>query len=113
MAVLVLALAVAACGGGKKLHPYQEPVAQKPDPEVSVVEDLQKIWKIDVGGGDRIGYTNLRPAVVDDAIFFADPNGDVVRIDAETGSTVWQVRLDSDINAGVGSDGGLVVVGLV
>ena len=112
LAVAALGFLLAACGG-KKLHPYQEAVERKPDPEIGVMEGLSTLWKVDVGGGDRIGYTSIRPAVSDDAVFFADPDGDVVRIDIEDGSLGWKVKASSDINAGTGSDGSLVAVGLV
>jgi len=68
---------------------------------------VRAVWKVDVGAGKSLV---LEPAVVENAIYAAASNGAVVRIAPETGKVVWRVTLDTDISAGVGSDGLTVAV---
>lgn len=76
--------------------------------EIKPVLDVQQIWKASVGKGGRYLFS---PVAVGDAVYVAGENGSVEKIDAKTGEQVWRTKLDSDLSAGVGSDGNLTAVG--
>ncbi|CAB3769350.1 pyrrolo-quinoline quinone [Burkholderia sp. MSh2] len=98
-AVLVLA----ACSSSKDARRVPTPLT-----EFKPVMDVQQVWKASVGKGGRYLFS---PVAVGDAVYAAGENGSVEKIDAKTGQTVWRSKLDSDLSAGVGSDGNLTAVG--
>jgi outer membrane protein assembly factor BamB len=67
--------------------------------------ELRKVWKVSVGDADAYVF---QPAVVDDSVYAADADGEVVRI--ENGKKKWRVKIRGKLSAGVGADGDLVVV---
>jgi outer membrane protein assembly factor BamB len=60
-----------------------------------------------VSVGDADGYV-FQPAVVDDSVYAAEADGEVVRI--EDGKKKWKVDTRGKLSAGVGADGDLVIV---
>jgi len=62
-------------------------------------------WRVKVGDG-RGAF--LQPAVLQNAVFAASTDGDLVRIDAQDGTVVWHVRAPTALGAGVGADGFVV-----
>jgi outer membrane protein assembly factor BamB len=65
-------------------------------------------WSTSVGSS---GIYNLAPAIVGTAVYVASADGDVVRIDANNGTSKWRSSLDLKISAGVAANDDLVVVG--
>ncbi|WP_179671242.1 outer membrane protein assembly factor BamB [Duganella sp. 1224] len=65
-------------------------------------------WKYSVG---KAGNAVFTPAVVGDSVYVADADGVLVRLNAATGKEIWRVKTGTDLTAGVGSDGEVVVVG--
>ena len=96
-------LALAACSSSKDARRVPTPLT-----EFKPVLDVQQIWKASVGGGGRYLFS---PVAVGDAVFVAGENGSVEKIDGKTGDRIWRTKLDSDLSAGVGSDGNLTAVG--
>ncbi|KAG0322461.1 hypothetical protein BGZ97_006315 [Linnemannia gamsii] len=45
------------------------------------------------------------PIAFDDAVYAAGANGTVAKFDVGSGQTLWRTKLDTDLSAGVGSDG--------
>jgi len=87
----------------------RDPALTKPAELVDIKAPLAvtSVWKIDVGSGRNFV---LQPAVLENAIYVAAANGGVVRIAPDTGKAVWRTDLDTNISAGVGSDGLTVAV---
>ena len=96
-------LTLAACSSSKDARRVPTPLT-----EIKPVLDVQQIWKASVGKGGRYLFS---PVAVGDAVYVAGENGSVEKIDAKTGEQVWRTKLDSDLSAGVGSDGNLTAVG--
>ena len=56
-------------------------------------------------GGQRLG-PGFAPAVVNDAVYAATPDGSVGKFDLQSGRQIWKVRAETkQLSAGVGSDG--------
>jgi len=68
---------------------------------------IRVAWRVKVGDGRR---SFLQPAVLQNAIYAADTDGDLVRIDSNDGKEVWHARVPARLGAGVGSDGFVVAV---
>ncbi len=68
--------------------------------------ELEEVWRGSVGKAGDFVFT---PAVVEDSVFAASRNGDLVRYDK--GREVWRISIDDKLSGGVGSDGQVVAVG--
>ena len=79
-----------------------------PLPEFKPVLTTRVAWRATVGPA-RGAY--LQPAVLENAIFAASADGDIVRLAPATGEVVWRTETKSKISGGVGSDGFIVAVG--
>lgn len=66
-----------------------------------------KVWQVDLGSGEA---AFLRPVVLDNAIYAASGDGNLLRIEPATGKEVWRVRVEGGISGGVGADGLMVAV---
>jgi outer membrane protein assembly factor BamB len=53
----------------------------------------------------------LAPAVTGNAVYAASSGGTLVRVDAGTGRTAWQIDVGKRLSAGVGADATIVVAG--
>lgn len=67
-------------------------------------------WRRSLGEGSINQYTRLRPAVSGNAVFAADPNGEVYRLDLADGDTQWRTQIESGVLGGVAMDGEQVFV---
>lgn len=72
--------------------------------------NLRTVWQTSIGRGSGTGFV---PVVVGDAIYAATPNGSVGKFDLQTGAQSWRADADTDLSAGVGSDGTTTVVASV
>jgi outer membrane protein assembly factor BamB len=84
--------------GGKKIPPL---------PEIKATVTPRVAWQYAIG----TGAPGLAPAVTKTAIYAAASDGAIVRIDPQTGRTVWQIKAPSRLSAGVGADAELIAVG--
>lgn len=64
-------------------------------------------WSTPIGSDSAAGFA---PIFVQDSIFAATPDGHVARVNATTGTTLWNVDLDQDLVGGVGVGDGVAVV---
>src|SRR5882672_3777719 len=87
----------------------RDPALTKPAElvEIKAPIPVQTVWKTGIGSGRNFV---LQPAVLENAIYAAAAAGAVVRIAPETGKVIWRVDVDSEISAGVGSDGLTIAV---
>lgn len=106
------ALAVlAGCSTLDSINPFaSKPKGNQPAPLVELKGSMavRTAWKLDLGKADGNIFS---PAIVGDSVVAASADGTVVRVDAVTGKTMWRIKADTPLTAGVGSDGSAVVVG--
>jgi outer membrane protein assembly factor BamB len=103
VACAMTVLMVAACSSTKDERRVPTPLT-----EFKPVLDVQQTWKASVGKAGRYLFS---PVAVGDAVYAAGANGSVAKIDGATGKDIWRTKVDSDLSAGVGSDGNLTAVG--
>jgi outer membrane protein assembly factor BamB len=87
----------------------RDPALTKPADLIDIKNQVpvRTVWKNSIGSARTFV---LQPAVAENAIYAAANNGTVVRIAPDTGKIVWRIELDTEISAGVGSDGLMVAV---
>lgn len=66
------------------------------------------VWKYSM---NKAGTAVFTPALAGDSLYVADGDGVLARLNAATGKETWRVKTGTDLTAGVGSDGEVVVVG--
>ncbi|CAM2146383.1 Outer membrane protein assembly factor BamB [Pararobbsia alpina] len=98
-----LASVLAACSSHE--DPRREPT---PLTDFKPTLDVKQVWSASVG---KAGKYLFQPVAVGNDVFAAGRNGSVIRIDATSGKTIWSIKVDDDLSAGVGSDGNLTAVG--
>ncbi|HTN94303.1 MAG TPA: outer membrane protein assembly factor BamB [Gallionella sp.] len=65
-------------------------------------------WHNNVGNQ---GSNLLRAALTKDAVYSADANGNLTRLDHTTGKQIWSIKTGITVSGGVASGDGLVLVG--
>ncbi|MGR5148829.1 outer membrane protein assembly factor BamB [Photobacterium alginatilyticum] len=91
-----LALAVgilAGCAG------EEDTIQMAPLPQVDSAFSPQQSWSQTVGDGVGHYFSKLSPAVGYGKIFVADRNGVVKALDPETGETLWEQSLETEVTA--------------
>ena len=106
----VLAL-MTGCSTLNSLNPFASD--KKGDQPAKLVElkgsmAVRTAWKLDIGKAKGYQFT---PALSGNTLVVAAADGAIARVDAATGKQLWRVKADSDLSAGVGTDGNLIVVG--
>ncbi|MEG0041587.1 MAG: outer membrane protein assembly factor BamB [Massilia sp.] len=106
----VLAL-MTGCSTLNSLNPFASD--KKGDQPAKLVElkgsmAVRTAWKLDIGKAK--GY-QFSPALSGNTLVVAAADGAIARVDAATGKLLWRVKADSELSAGVGTDGNLIVVG--
>lgn len=106
----VLAL-ITGCSTLNSLNPFASD--KKGDQPAKLVElkgsmAVRTAWKLDIGKAK--GY-QFSPALSGNTLVVAAADGAIARVDAATGKQLWRVKADSELSAGVGTDGNLIVVG--
>ncbi|HEX4985124.1 MAG TPA: outer membrane protein assembly factor BamB [Burkholderiales bacterium] len=99
-AAALLVVAVGACGS-KGPQPAKL-VDFKPSAQARVM------WKVNVGEAGRYIFV---PALHDKSVFAAGSRGELRRIDAASGKTLWQVDTKAPLSGGVGIGDNMVLVG--
>jgi len=110
MTVKVVAAGVFAMLAGCSLFGSKE-TKNQPAPLVELKNPSlvpKTVWKYSVG---KAGASVFMPALAGDSVYVADADGALVRLNAATGKEVWRVKTGTDLTAGVGTDGEVVVVG--
>lgn len=103
---VLLALTLAACGGGKTVR---EPPAPLPDftPQVRVNE----LWSTGIGGGAGKLPLRLTPFFDGAALYAADARGRVSAVAADNGRRLWETSVNHAVSGATGVGDGIVVVG--
>ncbi|GGC04270.1 outer membrane protein assembly factor BamB [Oxalicibacterium flavum] len=103
-----VALALTGCSS---LNPF----AKKPNPRtqpaplVELKQDasVRTLWSASIGKAEKYVFT---PALAGEHVYAASENGNLTKLDAATGRSVWRIDAGSRLTAGVGTDGHVVVV---
>lgn len=106
----VLAL-MTGCSTLNSLNPFAS--EKKGDQPAKLVElkgsmAVRTAWKLDIGRAR--GYT-FSPALTGNTVVVAGGDGAIARVEAESGKQLWRIKADTELSAGVGTDGNLIVVG--
>src|SRR3546814_657891 len=103
----VLALGVvvlAGCSMFSSKNPRYDP---QPLTEYAAGVSASTAWSVSIGSGGGYGFV---PVVVGDSVYAAAPNGRVSKLDLASGRVQWQASADTDLSAGVGSNGQITAV---
>ncbi len=104
IAALLLLAGLAACStSGDKLGKVAAKLV-----EFKPTAALEVRWQRDIGAA---GNNVLRPAITSDAVYAANANGDIFRLERASGKQVWRANSGFVISAAVGAGDGLVLVG--
>ena len=98
--VLLLGFALGGCGS-KGPQPVKL-VDFKPSAKLAVA------WKVSIGDAGRYVFT---PAISGDSVYAAGNRGDLLRINAANGKTLWRVDTKAPLSGGVGVGENMVLVG--
>jgi len=82
------------------------PPAELDDIEPTYVTKID--WTSDIGETQKYDFT---PALDANAIYDANAEGDLVKLDASTGREIWRKNIGEPISGGVGIGSGTVLVG--
>lgn len=77
-------------------------------PEFKPDAKLRVEWRANVGNAGRYLFA---PAVYKDGVYAAGSRGEIVRLNAATGKTVWRVDTKAPLSGGVGVGENMVMVG--
>ncbi len=107
--LVILSLSVGACsylGLGKKK-------GVRPNPLTPLTQrvDIQSRWKVKVGSGLSKLYRVIPPVIDNDTVYANDYKGRVFAFDRETGKRKWRFNSKTEVAAGVGLGGDLVLLG--
>jgi outer membrane protein assembly factor BamB len=94
---------LAGCFGGKLTG--KEPAELR---DFKPGASMEVRWKRNVG---EVGNAGLQPAVTRDAVYAANAEGELFRLDPISGKKVWKINSGFKISGAVGAGEGLVVVG--
>jgi len=69
---------------------------------------VRTAWKLDIGKAK--GY-QFSPALAGNTLVVASAEGNIARVEAADGRPMWRIKAESNLTAGVGTDGNVIVVG--
>jgi len=101
----------ALMAGCSSLNPFaSKPKGNQPAPLVDLKGSMavRTAWKLDVGKSQNYMFT---PALTGNTIIAAGADGTIVRAESATGREIWRAKAGMDLTAGVGTDGGIIVLG--
>lgn len=116
ISIIAALLSLAACSALTELRSDMADRlfgAEPPNPPAEL-EDIKasytaKIdWSVSLGETARYDYT---PNLETSFVYGANAEGDVIKIDALNGKQLWKTNIGEPISGGVGTGGGLVLVG--
>lgn len=100
-----------ALTGCSSLNPFASKAVQRNAPAALVdfkpVLPVATTWSTSIGNA---GNYTFSPAFAAGNVFVAAANGDIASLDAATGRAKWRMNAGVPLTAGVGTDGGTVIV---
>ncbi len=106
--ILVTALVLLA--GCSSLNPFSRKVPRnEPAPLVQFTPSMaaRTVWTARIG---KLGDNPLAPAVVDARVYAASADGEIFCLEAADGKLIWKIKAGTELTAGVGTDGKVLVV---
>lgn len=103
---VLLALTLAACGGGKTVR---EPPA--PLPDFASQARVDELWSTGIGSGAGKRPLRLAPFFDGTTLYAADARGRVSGIAADSGRRLWETDVNQPVSGATGVGDGIVVVG--
>ncbi len=97
-----------SCSSNDKKKKKQEPFKL---PKIEQVGSFKKLWSKKLSGGKKLDGYKLIPSIDGNSLFVADIEGNVLKVDAETGKTLWHTELSLELSAGPGVGDDSIVVG--
>lgn len=110
--VSMLAL-MAGCSTLSSINPFaSKPKGNVPAPLVQLKGTMavRTAWKLEIGKAHDFVFS---PALAGTSVLVAGGDGDIARIDAASGKTIWRIKAGKALSAGVGTDGNIIAVGAV
>lgn len=101
--VLSMLILLAGCFGGKLTG--KEPAELR---EFKPGANIEVRWKRHIG---EAGDAGIQPVVMQEAVYVANADGELLRLDAISGKKVWKIDCGFKISGAVGAGEGLLVVG--
>lgn len=103
----LLAGALIGCNSSKRENVEPPAELSKIEPSVSVT----RLWRQDLGKGERRLGLRQRPAVDGNRVFAADPKGNLYAFDAASGKSLWQNKTELRLSSSLGLGEDTLVVG--
>ena len=107
---LCFSLLLSGCSWMDALNPFSTKVTKNLPAELVEFEQTRAAavsWSVSVGSSENFIFT---PVATYDSIYTASADGTVVRVDPQTGQTIWKIDVDIPLTAGVGTDGHTIAV---
>lgn len=105
ISLLAAMAALAACSS----NPYA--IEPNPLPDFDKRFQVDRLWRTDTGAGTGDVYLTLVPAITERAVYAADVEGRVTRLDRKTGKRDWKRDTELRISGGVYAGYGSVILG--
>ena len=106
--ILVTGLVLLA--GCSSLNPFSRKAPRnEPAPLVQFTPSMatRTVWSVGIG---KSGDNPLTPAVVDSRVYAASADGEIACLEAADGKLIWKIKAGTELTAGVGTDGKVLVV---
>ena len=112
---LFLVVLLSGCGTVDKIKSSftAEDNSIPPTPLTDIAQriDLDELWSKDVGDGSDEKYLKLTPSINSGRVYIAENGGDLLALDMNTGSVIWDTDTDQPISGGPGSSDTQVLIG--
>lgn len=111
--ILLSGVLLSGCGTVKNLFSSGVDNTEPPTPlmEIETLAEITQLWSKNTGKGSTKQYLKLTPSHIQGKVFVADVRGNLVAIDAASGSTLWENDADMSITGGPGSSKTLTMIG--
>ena len=111
--ILLSGVLLSGCGTVKNLFSSGVDNTEPPTPlmEIETLAEITQLWSKNTGKGSTKQYLKLTPSHIQGKVFIADVRGNLVAIDAASGSTLWENDADMSITGGPGSSKTLTMIG--
>lgn len=106
LALLLMSAVITACSSTDEVD--LDPM-ELVDFESSV--ELKEVWSKDVGAGQDSRFSRLTPVIVDNTLYAAGSEGELVSLNPESGQENWSKDLDRELAGGVGAGPNNLYVG--
>lgn len=102
---------LALIAGCSSLNPFaSKPKGNEPAKltELKASMAARTAWKLDIG---KSRNTMISPALAGNTVVVASADGNIARVQADSGRELWRTKAGMDLTAGVATDGNLIAVG--